>query len=165
MVGSAKIIEHDTPLPEHTGFSVTSCPPVFEILTTSPLKLLLLSAHWVQLTRLGVDIVESSTLLNPPPLENIIEGPAPGPEKEVLDNPVVLGLLDLVELTPTDVVVEVFEEHEEKTESNTHFAFFREANFLSSIRKQKGFLGFGLGNIGLRSKETKPAVTLFICME
>ena len=132
MTGSARMIEHDTPLPEHTGFSA-SCVALEETErepTELALRLCLGATPGGLPPRDGLDIAtgESSTAVPAVLLANIVVGSADAEEKDALR---VWGLADLVEVAAEDGAVEVDEEKGEKTDPSTRFAFSREASFLS----------------------------------
>ena len=133
MTGSARTIEHDTPLPEQTGFSA-SCVALEETErepTELALRLCLGATPGGLPPRDGLDIatgVSSTTVPAIALLANIVVGSADADENDALR---VWGLADLVEVAAEDGAVEVDEEKGEKTDPSTRFAFSREASFLS----------------------------------
>jgi hypothetical protein len=170
ITGSARIIEHDTPFPEKTGFSA-SCA-IFEGSIVDPftelaLRLCLGAAPGTLSPSGGLDIAIAGSSTNDPAaalLANIVVRSADADENDALS---VSGLADPVELAAEDgaVEVEVDEEKGEKTDPSTRFAFSREASFLSSTRNLDGFFGSRGGGGGLRSKGTKSAGRRVICIE
>jgi hypothetical protein len=134
MTGSARIMEHDTPFPEQTGFSA-SCVSFeeteIELITELALRLCLGTAPGGLPPRDGLDIAigESSTTVPAVALlANIVVGSADADEN---DAPIVCGLADLEEVAAEDGAAELDEEKGVKTEPSTRFAFSREASLLS----------------------------------
>lgn len=168
ITGSARIMEHDTPFPEQTGFSV-SCA-IFESSTVQPftelaLRLCLGVAPGTLPPSGGLDIAMAGSSTNVPAaalLANIVVGSADADGNDALS---VSGLVDLVELAAEDGAVEADEEKGEKTDPSTRFAFSREASFLSSMRNFDTFFGSGGGGGGVRSNGAKPAGRRVICIE
>jgi hypothetical protein len=161
-------MEHDTPFPEQTGFSV-SCAifngETFEPFTELALRLCLGAAPGKLPPSGGLDIAIAGSSTNVPAaalLAKIVVGPADAGENDALS---ISGLVGLVELAAEDGAVEVDEENGEKTDPSTRFAFSREASFLSSTRNLDPFFGSEGGGGGLRSNGTKSAGRLVICIE
>jgi len=123
-------MEHDTPFPEQTGFSVSWAPLLF---TELALRLCLGATPGGLPPRDGLDIATGESSTNVPAvalLANIVVGSADADKNDALS---VWGLADLVEVAAEDgaVEVEAAEEKGEKTDPSTRFAFSREARFLS----------------------------------
>jgi len=103
-------------------------------------------------------------------LDRIVDGSVDAAEMDVLEERLVSGLADLVELAAEDEAevifgeVEVLDENGDKAPS-TRFAFSREASFLSSMRNFESCLGSGGGGCGRRSKGMKPGGRRVICIE
>lgn len=127
-------MEHETPFPEHTGFSVSG--QFFEGIDIEPvtdvaLRLCLGVVPDGLPPRDGRDIAtgeSSTTVAAVALLENIVVGSADAEENDVL---MVWGLAERVEVAAEDGAAELDEEKGEKTEPSTRFAFSREASFLS----------------------------------
>jgi hypothetical protein len=136
MTGSARIMEHDTPFPEQTGFSVSWAAfegSAIELFTELALRLCLGATPGGLPPRDGLDIATGESSTNVPAvalLANIVVGSADADKNDALS---VWGLADLVEVAAEDgaVEVEAAEEKGEKTDPSTRFAFSREARFLS----------------------------------
>ena len=125
--------------------------------TAGPLELL---------ARGGLDISESfRPLLDAGLLENMVFGSADAAANDVPGDLPTSPLADWVEFAVLGVVVDEFEEKDEKTEPSTRFAFSREASFLNSTLNLNGLFGWGGDGRGLRSKGTKPAGRRVICIE
>jgi hypothetical protein len=136
MTGSARIMEHDTPFPEQTGFSVSWQAfegSAIELFTELALRLCLGATPGGLPPRDGLDIATGESSTNVPAaalLANIVVASADADKNDALS---VWGLADLVEVAAEDgaVEAEVAEEKGEKTDPSTRFAFSREARFLS----------------------------------
>ena len=136
MTGSARIMEHDTPFPEQTGFSVSWQAfegSAIELFTELALRLCLGATPGGLPPRDGLDIATGESSTNVPAaalLANIVVASADADKNDALS---VWGLADLVEVAAEDgaVEVEAAEEKGEKTDPSTRFAFSREARFLS----------------------------------
>jgi hypothetical protein len=136
MTGSARIIEHDTPFPEQTGFSVSWQAfegSAIELFTELALRLCLGATPGGLPPRDGLDIATGESSTNVPAvalLANIVVASADADKNDALS---VWGLADLVEVAAEDgaVEAEAAEEKGEKTDPSTRFAFSREARFLS----------------------------------
>jgi hypothetical protein len=178
ITGSARIIEHDTPLPEQTGFSESD--PIFPfnkepalMLGLDELLIVLLASDPVvdtcapvAFSREGLDIVVSpSTVAGLALRANIVEGSDEAIDRDARGDLGVSGLADLVELAAEDVAADELEDDGKKTEPSTLFAVSRDASFVSCIRSLEGFFGGGGGGEGRRSKGTKPAGSRVICIE
>ena len=129
-------MEHDTPFPEQTGFSVSWAAfegSAIELFTELVLRLCLGATPGGLPPRDGLDIATGESSTNIPAvalLANIVVGSADADKNDALG---VWGLADLVEVAAEDgaVEVEAAEEKGEKTDPSTRFAFSREARFLS----------------------------------
>ena len=129
-------MEHDTPFPEQTGFSVSWAAlegSTIELFTELALRLCLGATPGGLPPRDGLDIATGESSTNVPAvalLANIVVGSADADKNDALS---VWGLADLVEVAAEDgaVEVEAAEEKGEKTDPSTRFAFSREARFLS----------------------------------
>jgi hypothetical protein len=87
----------------------------------------------------GLDISESfRPLFDADLLENMVFGSADATANDVLGDLLISPLVDRVEFAVLGVVVDEFEEKEEKTEPSTCFAFSREASFLNSTLNLDG---------------------------
>jgi hypothetical protein len=136
MTGSARIMEHDTPFPEQTGFSVSWQAfegSAIELFTELALRLCLGATPGGLPPRDGLDIATGESSTNVPAvalLANIVVASADADKNDALS---VWGLADLVEVAAEDgaVEAEAAEEKGEKTDPSTRFAFSREARFLS----------------------------------
>ena len=129
-------MEHDTPFPEQTGFSVSWAPfegSAIELFTELALRLCLGATPGGLPPRDGLDIATGESSTNVPAvalLANIVVVSADADKNDALS---VWGLADLVDVAAEDgaVEVEAAEEKGEKTDPSTRFAFSREARFLS----------------------------------
>ena len=129
-------MEHDTPFPEQTGFSVSWAAfegSAIKLFTELALRLCLGATPGALPPRDGLDIATGESSTNVPAvalLANIVVGSADADKNDALS---VWGLADLVEVAAEDgaVEVEAAEEKGEKTDPSTRFAFSREARFLS----------------------------------
>jgi hypothetical protein len=103
--------------------------------TAGPLELLV---------NVGLDISESfRPLLDADLLENMVFGSADAAANDVLGDLLISPLADRVEFAVLGVVVDEFEEKEEKTEPSTRFVFSREASLLNSTLNLDGLFGSG----------------------
>ena len=168
-MGSAKMIETVTPLPDAIGFSDSGCTirlPLFADVIGTVFTLPLLAPPCVGLSAAGLDIAQSSkTMLGAALLERIVLGLTDAVEREVLLRLSASGLVDLVELAAVDVAVEDDEENEEKTVPRTRLAFSRDASFPSSRRNVEDVWWSGGGGRGLRSRGRNLSGSRVMCME
>jgi hypothetical protein len=157
-------------LPEQTGFSISN--KLF-VGISGPKIAPLVPEDWCS-TIEGLGVADSGPSKLVPAaslLDRIVDGSADAAEKDVLEDRLVSGLGDLVELAAEDEadevseVVEVLEENGENTEPSTRFAFSREASFLSSMRNLESFLGSRGRGGGRRSNGMKPAGRRVMCIE
>jgi hypothetical protein len=157
-------------LPEQTGFSISN--ELFAGIS-DPKVAPLDPDDWCS-TIEGLGIADSGPSKPVPAaslLDRIVDGSADAAEKDVLEDRLVSGLGDLVELAAEDeaeevfAVLEVLEENGENTDPSTRFAFSREASFLSSMRNLESFLGSRGGGCGRRSNGMNPAGSRVIWIE